>query len=921
MKNQACRSNTFSDLLVSVLSFASFPLFLCPLAVFSTYNWDALAYTSVSDALPELLGPKRVVISKVSNLADEDDPVSVAESFAAVDYIKDFIKEGDDPSEPFSVITFPMIDDAADYVSLFDEETGEPNGNHTVVGLFTMMFFWRDLIRDILPVGSDGTVCVFENACNQTFTYEIYGPDVRYLGRDDLHDPQYEHMGVSLKFSDLAETSANGRQYTGLPLGGELCPYTLRVYPSTTLEEDHTTNNPVIFTISAVLIFVFTSAVFLIYDVCVERRQRKVMNTALQSTANVSLLERMVKERTRKLEEANARLEEANRRVTRASAAQLEHFACMSHEIRTPLNCIIGLSSLLLDTCLGPMQEESMRMIVSSGDLLLTVVNDVLDYSKLESGNVDIQLVRSNLQDTLNAVVRSIEAKARPKNLSIRTLYDPAIGEFVLMDCRRLQQILYNLLGNAIKFSYTGGTIDLSVSLVLRSAACGATADVRGHTYSTNKINEELRTESGLVYASTDGQGGVTGSESPKQRSSSFKMTTIPTPDEPLPNASNAMASTDKMIRFVVRDTGKGIERKDFEAIFLPFRQASAETERVYGGTGLGLAVTAKLATSLGGSISVDSCEGEWSEFTVDLPFQNEPVDIDVLARKLRNTTILLIDDDSANVSDVAHVFRQCQLDFFNYASMGEMVSSVEKTEFLQPSRSYICLVHEGLYEATSYQTLAKAAKTVLLTYGPKYAVKGSKCHYQSLLQVLPSVLMESLCSLVQSLPTAPLQSGTATPRSSRNFASDVPVENRRILIAEDNKINQKVLLRILQRLGFENVDIVDDGKQACDIELQKAFDIILMDIQMPFMSGIEACKEILRRKSGHPKPKIIFVTAHVSDVSEAECRAAGGVDFLPKPFNISDIGNCLQRNTQQHAFGVQDNASDNEGLSERIGM
>jgi signal transduction histidine kinase len=165
----------------------------------------------------------------------------------------------------------------------------------------------------------------------------------------------------------------------------------LRLYPSVTLEEAHTTNNPIVFTTVVVLIFVFTSAVFIFYDICVERRQRKVMNTAVRSTASVSLLERMVKERTCKLEETNARLAEANRRVTRASAAQLEHFACMSHEIRTPLNCVIGLSSLLLDTGLNPMQEESMRMIVSSGDSLLTVVNDVLDYSKLESATLKLR--------------------------------------------------------------------------------------------------------------------------------------------------------------------------------------------------------------------------------------------------------------------------------------------------------------------------------------------------------------------------------------------------------------------------------------------------------------------------------------------------------------------------------------------------
>jgi signal transduction histidine kinase len=272
----------------------------------------------------------------------------------------------------------------------------------------------------------------------------------------------------------------------------------LRLYPSVTLEEAHTTNNPIVFTTVVVLIFVFTSAVFIFYDICVERRQRKVMNTAVRSTASVSLLERMVKERTCKLEETNARLAEANRRVTRASAAQLEHFACMSHEIRTPLNCVIGLSSLLLDTGLNPMQEESMRMIVSSGDLLLTVVNDVSDYSKLESGNFEIQIQRSNLQETLQAVVHSIETKALPKQLSVRALYDPKIGEFVHMDCIRLQQIMYNLLGNAVNFSHPGGTIDLSIMLCPAST----TKAVRNDAYPVDENEEVYRANSLFTHRS-----------------------------------------------------------------------------------------------------------------------------------------------------------------------------------------------------------------------------------------------------------------------------------------------------------------------------------------------------------------------------------------------------------------------------------
>jgi signal transduction histidine kinase/CheY-like chemotaxis protein len=748
----------------------------------------------------------------------------------------------------------------ADHVSLFNEKTGAPTGEHRMVGVLHQFYYWRDLLSGILLKGNEGLVCVIENPCNQTFTYEWKGQDVIYLGRGDLHDPKYERMHQSMKFEDFASQSSTGRQYTGSPLGGGACPYTLHIYSGSKREAEFITNQPKIFTVAVVLIFAFTSAMFILYDQCVERRQRKIMYTAARSNANVALLEQMVRERTKKLQETNRCLEEANRRVVRASAAQLEHFACMSHEIRTPLNCIIGLSSLLLDTELQPMQEESMRMIVTSGDLLLTVVNDVLDYSKLESGNVEINVIRSNLQETLNNIVQSMETRGQPKKLAIRTKYDPAISEYVYMDYRRVQQILFNLLSNAIKFSFEGGVIELSAVLARESDS------------------------NALTSAAADDKN----------------------PQESSPNEGN-------ILRFIVKDYGRGIEKKDFETIFQPFRQASAETERVYGGTGLGLAVTSRLIKSLGGRINVDSQEGEWSQFTVDLPFQDAPVDVSLLSNRLENTTVLLFDDDSENVAAMTQVFRRCSLSFFIFTSMSEMEKLLTGAGSLSPSRRYICLVQENLYDAAAVRQLEMHAPYVLLSHGPKYTVKDSKGHYRSLTNVLPSILLESFAASMDQVSTIVRRpSAELRVRHSAKLPSGGGnVGDLRILIAEDNKINQKVLLRILKRLHYENVDVVDDGKQACDKELEKEYDVILMDIQMPVMNGIEACRIIMGRGSGdgvedhkeeadsRPKPRIIFVTAHVADVFEAECREAGGVDFLPKPFNIGDIENCLQRNAQ----------------------
>lgn len=428
--------------------------------VFSAYNWNALDYTSVSDAYDALLNDQRVVISKVSNLADPTNPISVGETDAAIEYIADFVGPDTDPTEPFSVISFPIIDLTSDKVAVFSKDDVETPQTE-VLGVVTIMFFWKNMLQDVVP-NTDGVICVFENKCDQTFSYRVDGPSVHYIGPFDAHDPEYHKYGQSAEIADLGLYSPTAQAYTGIPLTGEVCGYTLRVYPSDAYKEEFTSRNPALYSGVAIAIFVFCTAVFICYDIYVERRQRKVLNAVLRSKENVSSLEAMVDERTRKLQDSNVRLAEANERVMKASAAQLEHFASMSHEIRTPLNCIIGLSSFLLESELSAMQEESMRMIVNSGDLLLTVVNDILDYSKMESGNIEVVATKSSLQESLAAVIQSIEAKAHPRDLTVHSSFDPLLPDIVEMDCRRLQQLLYNLV--SLMHVYSVGLFALSPS-------------------------------------------------------------------------------------------------------------------------------------------------------------------------------------------------------------------------------------------------------------------------------------------------------------------------------------------------------------------------------------------------------------------------------------------------------------------------
>ena len=412
----------------------------------------------------------------------------------------------------------------------------------------------------------------------------------------------------------------------------------------------------------------------------------------------INSMEKQIEDRTNELAMANQDLERANSQLAIQSARQLEHFACMSHEIRTPLNCIVGMSSLLLDDAdeMDPMHADSIRMINTSGDLLKAVVDDVLDYAKLESGSFEVDIKPTNLQETLASVVHSISQKVQEKNIRLRTHFSATLPLTLETDSRRLQQVLFNLLGNAGKFSKVGSVIDLSVDLK----------------------SEPLKKEEGQpVKYSPSGQ----------------------------------------IIRFSVKDYGKGIDKKDFKTIFEPFSQASKETQNVYGGTGLGLSITSKLVHRLGGTVGLDSKPGKFTEFTVDLPFCGTPVDVADVRRKLEPTTIILVEPPkSYDYSFTDHEIRAEPVPFddevirifglvvVRCASMDEVYELVQKANLA-------ILVHESLYDFASSEkldNLVGPSAYSLMTFGPNYAIESTKeWHFKSLLGVFPAALLEAVAA------------------------------------------------------------------------------------------------------------------------------------------------------------------------------
>jgi class 3 adenylate cyclase len=255
---------------------------------YNPFNWDGLA--SGDPAILYSMDTRRVVINGATNLPDDpNDPDQVATAAGDSSWASSFIGEDEDASEPFSNILYPIIDSINDVTI----DPDDPDiMKQPVVGIFALTFYWRDLIKNLLPPNSKGVIVVFENTCEQVFTYRIDGEKAFYVGQGDHHDSKYDYLGVSSTFLELRNNSdsSRGSAYTGLPLSQDFCLMTLHVYPSEVMENEYLTSDPVVFTVVAALIFVFTSLVFFLYDWLVQRRQKKVMSTAMQSSAIVSSL-------------------------------------------------------------------------------------------------------------------------------------------------------------------------------------------------------------------------------------------------------------------------------------------------------------------------------------------------------------------------------------------------------------------------------------------------------------------------------------------------------------------------------------------------------------------------------------------------------------------------------------------------------
>lgn len=531
-----------------------------------------------------------------------------------------------------------------------------------------------------------------------------------------------------------------------------------------------------------------------------------------------------------------------------AARAKSDFLATMSHEIRTPMNGVLGMLDLLLDTPLSPGQQERAKTAHRSAESLLTIINDILDFSKIEAGKLELENIDFDLRATLEEVAGLLAERASAKGLELVTLVRPGVPNKVRGDPGRLRQILLNLAGNAIKFTSEG-----EVSLRAR-----------------------------LVSESEDGM----------------------------------------MVRFEVCDTGIGLTSEAQARLFQPFSQADASTTRRYGGTGLGLAICKQLTELMGGEIGVRSEPDEGSTFWFTARFaRSSDVPLLSLPERLSSARVLVVDDHRLTRT----VLQQHLISWGVQATGAE--NGLQAFELLRSAAGQgqvydVAIVDlqmpgmDGLALAQLIRGEPALASTNLILLSSMAsrgdAKQAEAAGFAGFLTkpVRQSALYDCLATVL----TAPA-GGTSPSRASgsyRRVSGSVTLGSRgldegkaapaRILLAEDNEVNQQVAVGMLEALGYQ-VDVVSDGADAVAAVAASAYDLILMDCQMPSMDGFEATAAIRRQAAPGTHVAIVAMTANAMQGDRERCLAAGMDDYLTKPVNRQKLQEVVEhwlRNTPE---------------------